>query len=278
MCQDDDDFLEDSLVESFLFLCFSDLCLQHLIFQFPQVIVFCTTAMVTRLVADLLGELNLNVREIHSRKSQSYRTKVSDEFRKSKGLILVTSDVSARGVDYPDVTLVVQVRTELPFTWLSLFHFRRKHLELAFSLEEHSPEFLSIRFLATFLCIWQNWLLKSSMSLSLSFLFIIQACHYCQYSNRAQAVLNFNPSFLSQLQLGLPAHREQYIHRLGRTGRKGKEGEGILILAPWEEFFLSSVKALPITKASPPSVDPDTKKKVELYEQFLAESIFSTYS
>jgi superfamily II DNA/RNA helicase len=74
-----------------------------------QVLVFCTTAMVTRLVADLLGELNLNVREIHSRKPQSYRTRVSDEFRKSKGLILVTSDVSARGVDYPDVTLVVQV-------------------------------------------------------------------------------------------------------------------------------------------------------------------------
>ncbi|KAI5419648.1 DEAD-box ATP-dependent RNA helicase 26 [Lathyrus oleraceus] len=74
-----------------------------------KVLVFCTTAMVTRLVADLLRELNLNVREIHSRKPQSYRTRVSDEFRKSKGLILVTSDVSARGVDYPDVTLVVQV-------------------------------------------------------------------------------------------------------------------------------------------------------------------------
>ncbi|XP_052193126.1 DEAD-box ATP-dependent RNA helicase 31-like [Diospyros lotus] len=136
-----------------------------------KVLVFCTTAMVTRLVADLLGELNLNVREIHSRKPQNYRTRVSDEFRKSKGLILVTSDVSARGVDYPDVTLVIQV--------------------------------------------------------------------------------------------GLPADREQYIHRLGRTGRKGKEGQGILLLAPWEEFFLSSVKALPITKAPAPVVDPETKKKVE---------------
>lgn len=67
--------------------------------------------MVTKLVADLLGELNLNVREIHSRKPQSYRTRVSNEFRKSKGLILVTSDVSARGVDYPDVTLVLQVKS-----------------------------------------------------------------------------------------------------------------------------------------------------------------------
>ncbi|KAL5792246.1 hypothetical protein ACOSP7_000840 [Xanthoceras sorbifolium] len=136
-----------------------------------KVLVFCTTAMVTRLVADLLGELKLNVREIHSRKPQSYRTRVSDEFRKSKGLILVTSDVSARGVDYPDVTLVIQV--------------------------------------------------------------------------------------------GVPADREQYIHRLGRTGRKGKEGQGILLLAPWEEFFLSTIKDLPITKGPVPSADPDTQKKVE---------------
>jgi hypothetical protein len=66
--------------------------------------------MVTKLVAGVLSQLKLNVREIHSKKSQSAGTKVSDESRKSKlGLILVTSDVSARGVDYPDVTLVIQV-------------------------------------------------------------------------------------------------------------------------------------------------------------------------
>ncbi|KAL8115105.1 hypothetical protein AgCh_021795 [Apium graveolens] len=136
-----------------------------------KVLVFCTTAMVTKLVANFLGILNLNVREIHSRKQQSYRTRVSDEFRRSKGLILVTSDVSARGVDYPDVSLVIQV--------------------------------------------------------------------------------------------GLPADKEQYIHRLGRTGRKGKEGLGVLLLAPWEKFFLSTLSDLPLSEASPPSVDPETVKKVE---------------
>lgn len=93
-----------------------------------QVLVFCTTAMVTKLVADLLGELNLNVREIHSRKPQSYRTRVSDEFRKSKGLILVTSDVSARGVDYPDVTLVIQVRLLLFSAGSSLLDFTYSRL------------------------------------------------------------------------------------------------------------------------------------------------------
>ncbi|VVB13748.1 unnamed protein product [Arabis nemorensis] len=136
-----------------------------------KVIIFCTTAMVTRLVADLLAQLSMNVREIHSRKPQGYRTRVSDEFRKSKGIILVTSDVSARGVDYPDVSLVVQ--------------------------------------------------------------------------------------------MGLPSDREQYIHRLGRTGRKGKEGEGVLLLAPWEEYFLSSVKDLPINKSTLPPIDPEAVKKVQ---------------
>lgn len=75
--------------------------------------------------------------------------------------------------------------------------------------------------------------------------------------------------FLCQWQVGLPADRQQYIHRLGRTGRKGKEGQGILLLAPWEEFFLSTVKDLPITKAPAPSVDPDTKKMVSLDEPSL---------
>lgn len=65
--------------------------------------------------------------------------------------------------------------------------------------------------------------------------------------------------------MGLPKDREQYIHRLGRTGRKGKEGEGILLLAPWEDYFLSSLKDLPIIKSPLPSIDPETVKKVKLF-------------
>lgn len=86
------------------------------------------------------------------------------------------------------------------------------------------------------------------------------------YSVRISVQLNITTlSFLiAAVQVGLPADREQYIHRLGRTGRKGKEGDGILLLTPWEEFFLSTVKELPITMGTVPSVDPDTKKKVNL--------------
>ena len=47
--------------------------------------------------------------EIHSRKSQGHRNKVSEKFRNGEGLIMFTSDVSARGMDYPDVSAVLQV-------------------------------------------------------------------------------------------------------------------------------------------------------------------------
>ncbi|KAF8871130.1 P-loop containing nucleoside triphosphate hydrolase protein, partial [Infundibulicybe gibba] len=72
------------------------------------------------LYASLLRELspsslpagrNTHVYEIHSKKDQNSRTNTSDSFRKdfSGASVLVTSDVSARGVDYPGVTRVIQV-------------------------------------------------------------------------------------------------------------------------------------------------------------------------
>lgn len=136
-----------------------------------KVIVFCSTGMVTSLMYSLLREMKMNVREIHSRKPQLYRTRVSDEFRESNRLILISSDVSSRGVDYPDVTLVIQV--------------------------------------------------------------------------------------------GVPTDREQYIHRLGRTGRKGKEGEGILLIAPWEQYFLDEIEDLPLEKIPLPQLDPEVKTKID---------------
>ncbi|CAA7399070.1 unnamed protein product [Spirodela intermedia] len=135
-----------------------------------KVIVFCTTAMVTQLTFALLHNLKMNAREMHSRKPQLYRTRISDEFRESKRLILVTSDVSSRGMNYPDVTLV--------------------------------------------------------------------------------------------LQMGVPCDREQYIHRLGRTGREGKNGRGIMLLAPWEEYFLDEIRELPIGKLPMPVLNPDAGEKV----------------
>ncbi|RAL44392.1 hypothetical protein DM860_011669 [Cuscuta australis] len=136
-----------------------------------KIIVFCTTSMMTSLMFSLYREMKMNVREIHTRKPQLYRTRISDEFKETKRVILITSDVSSRGMNYPDVTLVIQV--------------------------------------------------------------------------------------------GIPVDREQYIHRLGRTGREGKDGEGILLIAPWEEYFLDGLKDLPVQKCDLPILDTNITAKIE---------------
>ncbi len=128
-----------------------------------KVIVFFTTARLTQYGAALMAAAGFpDVLEIHSRKSQAAREKASAAFRAAPQAVLCTSDVSARGLDYPDVSLVLQV--------------------------------------------------------------------------------------------GQPSSREQYIHRLGRTARAGKAGQGVLLLAPFEEGFVRELRALPVTEASLPAV------------------------
>ncbi|GAW20164.1 hypothetical protein ANO14919_096610 [Xylariales sp. No.14919] len=79
---------------------------------------------------------------IHSKLTQSQRTRSADFFRRAKSAVLFSSDVTARGMDFPNVTDVIQV--------------------------------------------------------------------------------------------GLPPDRDQYIHRVGRTGRAGNSGKGWLILSQEE--------------------------------------------
>ncbi|KAI9458924.1 DEAD-domain-containing protein [Lactarius psammicola] len=83
-----------------------------------KVIVFLNTTKQTQLFATLLRDLSKTtlparsqIYEIHSKRTQSSRTGASNSFRRDRSgaAILVTSDVSARGIDYPDVTRVIQV-------------------------------------------------------------------------------------------------------------------------------------------------------------------------
>jgi len=85
-----------------------------------KAIVFLPTTKMTQLFATFIRELSrtvlpagskCNVYEIHSKRTQDARTMTSDAFRKdvSGSSILVTSDVSARGVDYPGVSRVIQI-------------------------------------------------------------------------------------------------------------------------------------------------------------------------
>ena len=87
-----------------------------------KIMVFLNTTKQTQLFATLLRELSkttlpsrARIYEIHSKRTQSSRTAASNAFRNdsSGAAILVTSDVSARGVDYPDVSRVIQVGSPL---------------------------------------------------------------------------------------------------------------------------------------------------------------------
>lgn len=50
------------------------------------------------------------------------------------------------------------------------------------------------------------------------------------------------PNVTHVIQYGSAEHRETYIHRLGRTGRAGKKGQGLVIVgSPEEEQRLGEV-------------------------------------
>jgi ATP-dependent RNA helicase MSS116, mitochondrial len=47
--------------------------------------------------------------EIHGQLSQSQRTRVSEAFRQARTAVLITTDVTARGLDFPNVTHIIQM-------------------------------------------------------------------------------------------------------------------------------------------------------------------------
>jgi superfamily II DNA/RNA helicase len=47
------------------------------------------------------------------------------------------------------------------------------------------------------------------------------------------------------LQMGNPPDRAQYLHRLGRTARAGRDGAGLLLLCDYEAYWLPQVRQMP---------------------------------
>lgn len=115
-----------------------------------------------------------NILEIHAKLTQSQRTWAADRFKRADSAILFTSDVTARGMDFPNVTHVIQV--------------------------------------------------------------------------------------------GQPTNRDTYIHRVGRTGRAGKEGESWIILSGLElNEAKNRLRNLPIMHDDTlyaPKVDMSTSAQV----------------
>lgn len=77
-----------------------------------KVIVFTPTSRQAAFLSEFalsLRDISKNIIDIHSKMTQPKRLRASEMFRNSTQIIMFSSDVSARGMDYPDVTLVVQL-------------------------------------------------------------------------------------------------------------------------------------------------------------------------
>ena len=77
-----------------------------------KIIVFFNTARTAGFMAQLFHAAGYPVLEMHSRKTQTYRTHVAAEFSKGQNNILFTSDVSARGVGKPTSDLISVARED----------------------------------------------------------------------------------------------------------------------------------------------------------------------
>ena len=122
----------------------------------PKIIVFLPTARLAQLAAELFSNitpsLSIPILEIHSRLSASKRERNCQEFKTQDSVVIFSSDVIARGMDFPLVNLV--------------------------------------------------------------------------------------------LQMGCASNREQYLHRIGRTGRADSEGKAVLLLTRMESNWCNHIKDL----------------------------------
>ncbi len=76
----------------------------------PKIIVFGTTANLVALYAEFYRQASsLRVYELQSRLSQPQRTRTTKEFKEAATGIMFATDVIGRGMDFPNVTSVIQV-------------------------------------------------------------------------------------------------------------------------------------------------------------------------
>jgi ATP-dependent RNA helicase MSS116 len=86
-----------------------------------QVIVFFPTARAAQFHAALARASGVEAYDLHSRLSQKQRDTAAAAFGRSPTAVMFASDVIARGLDFPDVSLVVQVRFHQNFQKLLFY-------------------------------------------------------------------------------------------------------------------------------------------------------------
>ena len=83
---------------------------------------------------------------------------------------------------------------------------------------------------------------------------------------RVSHVLNFD----------IPYDTEAYVHRIGRTGRAGRQGDAILFVAPREQRMLRAIEHAtrqPITPMTLPSTEAINDKRVARFNQKITDTL-----
>jgi ATP-dependent RNA helicase DeaD len=76
----------------------------------------------------------------------------------------------------------------------------------------------------------------------------------------------------------IPYDTESYVHRIGRTGRAGREGQAILFVAPRERRMLAAIERAtrqPITAMSLPSRKDISNRRTDLFKEQIAAAMES---
>ncbi len=76
----------------------------------------------------------------------------------------------------------------------------------------------------------------------------------------------------------IPTDTEAYVHRIGRTGRAGREGKAILFVAPRERRMLAAIEQAtrqPITQMNLPTRKDIADRRIGLFKEMIAEAMES---
>lgn len=88
--------------------------------SFEKIILFADTKRTVNKLSQQLMKSGISADVIHGNKSQNYRTKAINQFKKGKVKVLVATDVASRGIDIKGVTHVINY--QLPQTMDSYIH------------------------------------------------------------------------------------------------------------------------------------------------------------
>jgi ATP-dependent RNA helicase RhlE len=88
--------------------------------EMEKVILFTETKRLADRLAKKLNQVGITAGQIHGDKSQNFRNKMIEDFKKGNIQVLVATDVAARGIDVADVSHVINY--QLPMTMDAYVH------------------------------------------------------------------------------------------------------------------------------------------------------------